>query len=95
MIKWICKDLNANKLKNNFIPNAINKGSKIIVTEKKVKSIQNGILYIHTKNIRKLGWRPKYTIKESVIETLKFLIENKWILNKKNWILLYLELQDL
>ena len=39
---------------NNFIPNAINKGSKIIVTEKKVKSVQNGILYIHTKNIRKL-----------------------------------------
>ena len=39
---------------NNFIPNAINKGSKIIVTEKKVKNLQNGILYIYTKNIRKL-----------------------------------------
>ncbi|MFL2854420.1 MAG: UDP-N-acetylmuramoyl-L-alanyl-D-glutamate--2,6-diaminopimelate ligase [Candidatus Pelagibacter sp.] len=39
---------------NNFIPNAINKGSKIIVTEKKVKSVQNGILYIHTNNVRKL-----------------------------------------
>ncbi|EDZ60439.1 UDP-N-acetylmuramoylalanyl-D-glutamate [Candidatus Pelagibacter sp. HTCC7211] len=39
---------------NNFIPDAINKGSKIIVTEKKVKSVQNGILYIHTNNVRKL-----------------------------------------
>jgi murE/murF fusion protein len=39
---------------NKFIPNAINKGSKIIVTEKKINHVQNGILYIHTKNIRKL-----------------------------------------
>jgi len=37
-----------------FIPQAIKKGSKIIVTEKKVNQLQNGILYIHTKNIRKL-----------------------------------------
>ncbi len=39
---------------NKFIPVAIKKGSKIIVTERKVKQLQNGILYIHTKNIRKL-----------------------------------------
>ncbi len=39
---------------NKFIPKAIKKGSKIIVTEKKVNLLQNGILYIHAKNIRKL-----------------------------------------
>ena len=39
---------------NKFIPIAIKKGSKIIVTERKVKNKKNGILYIHTKNIRKL-----------------------------------------
>ena len=39
---------------NKFIPIAIKKGSKIIVTERKVKNQKNGILYIHTKNIRKL-----------------------------------------
>ncbi len=39
---------------NKFITKAIKKGSKIIVTEKKVNQLQNGILYIHTKNIRKL-----------------------------------------
>ena len=39
---------------NKFIPLAIKKGSKIIVTERKVKKIQNGILFIHTKNVRKL-----------------------------------------
>jgi murE/murF fusion protein len=39
---------------NKFILNAIKKGSKIIVTERQVNHLQNGILYIHTKNIRKL-----------------------------------------
>jgi len=39
---------------NKFIPIAIKKGCKIIVTEKKTKQFQNGILFIHTKNIRKL-----------------------------------------
>ncbi|WP_145597056.1 UDP-N-acetylmuramoyl-L-alanyl-D-glutamate--2,6-diaminopimelate ligase [Candidatus Pelagibacter sp. FZCC0015] len=39
---------------NKFIPEAIKKGSKIIVTEKKGNDFQNGILYIYTSNIRKL-----------------------------------------
>ncbi len=39
---------------NKFIPEAIKKGSKIIVTEKKGNDFQNGILYIRTNNIRKL-----------------------------------------
>jgi len=53
---------------NDFIQAAIKKGSKIIVTEKKVDEFKNGILYIYTKNIRKLlaevsfkifNWQPK------------------------------------
>ena len=39
---------------HNFIPTVIKKGSKIIVTEKKIKKHQKGITYIQTKNIRKL-----------------------------------------
>ncbi len=39
---------------NKFIPIAIKKGSKIIVTEKKVKEFKKGVLFIHSKNIRKL-----------------------------------------
>ncbi len=39
---------------NNFIPDAIEKGSKIIISEKKTKKFKNKILYIQTKNIRKL-----------------------------------------
>ena len=39
---------------NDFIPAAIKKGSKIIISEQKIKKFQNEILYIQTKNIRKL-----------------------------------------
>ena len=39
---------------NNFIPLAIKKGCKIIITEKKFDGYNSGVLFIHTKNIRKL-----------------------------------------
>ncbi len=39
---------------NKFIPEVIKKGCKIIVTERKTNPFQNGILYIHTNNVRKL-----------------------------------------
>ncbi len=39
---------------NKFIPPAIKKGSRIIVSEKKFKENKDGVLYIHSKNIRKL-----------------------------------------
>ena len=39
---------------NKFISNAIKKGSKIIISEKKISKPRNGILFINTKNIRKL-----------------------------------------
>ena len=39
---------------NDFIPVAIKKGSKIIITEKKIKKFKKEILFIQTKNIRKL-----------------------------------------
>ena len=39
---------------NKFISIAIKKGSKIIISEKRITSPQKDILFIHTKNIRKL-----------------------------------------
>ena len=39
---------------NNFIPLAIKKGSKIIVSEKGKNEFKNGILFLKTKNTRKL-----------------------------------------
>ncbi len=39
---------------NNFISSAIKKGVKIVVTEKKIQGFKNEILFIKTKNVRKL-----------------------------------------
>ena len=39
---------------NRFISGAIKKGAKIIITEKKIKKIPDGIQFIQVKNIRKL-----------------------------------------
>ena len=39
---------------NNFTLSAIKNGAKIIVTEKKINGLKDGILFIKTKNVRKL-----------------------------------------
>ena len=39
---------------NNFISSAIKNGAKIVVTEKKKDGIKKGILFIQTKNVKKL-----------------------------------------
>jgi len=39
---------------NKFISTAIKKGSKIIISEKRIVNFQKDVLFIHTKNIRKL-----------------------------------------
>ena len=39
---------------NDFINDAIKKGAKIIIPEKKFAGIKNNILFIKSKNIRKL-----------------------------------------
>ncbi len=39
---------------NNFIPSVVKQGCKIIVTEKNFDEFENGVLFIKTKNIRKL-----------------------------------------
>jgi len=39
---------------NSFVSSAIHNGSKIIITEKKINGLKNDILFIQSKNIRKL-----------------------------------------
>jgi murE/murF fusion protein len=39
---------------NDFVPSAISNGAKIVVTEKKINGLKNGIIFIHSNNIRKL-----------------------------------------
>ena len=55
---------------NNFIPVAIKKGSRIIVSEKKIKKFQNRILFIYTKNIRKLLAEVSFKIYKKVPSNL-------------------------
>ncbi len=47
---------------NNFIPSVIKKGCKIIVTEKKFDEKKNKVLFIQTKNIRKLLAKISFSI---------------------------------
>ena len=36
-------------------------------------------IYLDTKKIRKIGWRPNKTIAESIEETIEFFNRNKWL----------------
>ena len=47
---------------NNFIQSVIKKGCKIIVTEKNFDEWKNGVLFIKTKNIRKLLAKISFSI---------------------------------
>ncbi len=55
---------------NNFIASAIKKGSKIIVTEEKIKKFYKDILFIHTKNIRKLLAEVSFKIYNNIPKNL-------------------------
>ncbi len=43
----------------------------------------NPFIFLETKKIQSLGWKPKLTIKESIIRTLDYLIDNKWLFDKR------------
>ena len=40
-------------------------------------------IFLNTKKIRSLGWKPKFTIKESINQTTEYLKENKWVFKKR------------
>lgn len=43
----------------------------------------NPFIFLDTKKIRNLGWKPRYTIKEGIIKTIQYLENNQWLLNEK------------
>lgn len=66
-IKWITKELQLSP--------------KIIYEEKNKGWVgDNPFIYLDTKKIRITGWKPKLTIKQSIIKTIKWLEQNKWVL---------------
>jgi len=44
----------------------------------------NPFIFLDTKKIQSLGWSPKFSIHESVIETLEFLRANEWVFEERN-----------
>jgi UDP-glucose 4-epimerase len=40
-------------------------------------------VFLDTARICRLGWRPKLSIKEAVLQTLSFLEQNRWLLEKR------------
>lgn len=43
----------------------------------------NPFIYLDTKKIENLGWKPKYTIKEAVLKTIQYLEDNRWVIKRK------------
>lgn len=41
-------------------------------------------IYLDTKKISALGWEPKLTIQQGVEKTIKWLLENRWALEKRS-----------
>jgi UDP-glucose 4-epimerase len=40
-------------------------------------------IYLDTRKIRSLGWRPKLTIRQSVVRTVQYLQANRWVYGKR------------
>jgi UDP-glucose 4-epimerase len=43
----------------------------------------NPFIYLETKRIRELGWRPKLNIEQGVMKTLAYLRRNEWLLESR------------
>jgi len=43
----------------------------------------NPFIFLDTKKIQNLGWKPKYSIRDGVIKTVAFLISNEWVFDEK------------
>jgi UDP-glucose 4-epimerase len=41
-------------------------------------------IFLDCRKIRQLGWTPKLSIREAVIRTLRYLMENPWLLEKRS-----------
>jgi len=43
----------------------------------------NPFIFLQTEKIRRLGWKPKLTIQQGVMQTIKYLHQNPWILERR------------
>jgi len=45
----------------------------------------NPFIFLDTKRIQSLGWEPKFCIRDGVLKTVKYLKENEWVFDMKNY----------
>lgn len=43
----------------------------------------NPFIFLDTTRIRNLGWKPKLSIREGITQTIKYLTENRWVLEQR------------
>lgn len=43
----------------------------------------NPFIFLETKKIQSLGWKPKLSIQEGIIKTLKYLQQNEWVFENR------------
>ena len=43
----------------------------------------NPFIFLDTARIRALGWKPKLSIREGVLRTIEWLVENRWVLDRR------------
>jgi len=68
-IAWICEELGIN-------PKLIYSGGD------RGWVGDNPFIFLDTKKILSTGWKPKYSIKDGVLDTLSYIKNNEWILNR-------------
>ncbi|GAB7521229.1 NAD-dependent epimerase/dehydratase family protein [Paraburkholderia sp. 2C] len=44
----------------------------------------NPFIFLETKRIQALGWKPKYGIRDGVIKTVQYLRENEWVFEARD-----------
>jgi UDP-glucose 4-epimerase len=43
----------------------------------------NPFIFLDTAKIRALGWKPELTIREGILRTLTYLMDNRWVLERR------------
>ena len=43
----------------------------------------NPFIFLDTKKIQSLGWKPKFGIHEGVIKTVEYLRSNEWVFEER------------
>jgi len=69
-IGWICSQLKLNPVLN------FTGGDRGWIGD-------NPFIFLDTKKIQELKWKPKYTIQEGVIKTVEFLQNNEWVFEER------------